>query len=365
MANPKQPVIDTEDQAVQDEDLNPDLYDNTEMPSVGGLTMQNLMMLTGNQPQAQPEMVQPASQPQAATSLPQNAISGIPGITNYSPKALNYLAGRKAQLDLSPLAALIESQHGLKTGYKAPTSPEQLAEETVKAETMANKPLIQYQTALNKLAAMQAVAKAKAESKGSGKEGSVLKSVGQMLETNRGNPATQQAEKDLYAVQKAEGLANLYGDPNKLNPQQSNLYISEIAKIATGGVPTQSEMDALKSGSAKGRLAEIWQKVSNKPEPASAGEFIKAFQDYSKSLKQDAQNVINDKYGRVIETFKDDLGNKNYNKLQDQYVNRFNKGEPKKASTPQFAKDVLDYAEKHSITPEAANQIKIERTKGK
>lgn len=200
----------------------------------------------------------------------------------------------------------------------------------------------------------------KKDAKSNADQDKALQSTQQLLESARGNPAAAQAEKDLYSASKAESLANLYGDPNKLSPQQNKLYVSEIAKIATGGVPTQGELHSLDSGAAEGKIAEIWSKISNKPQPANAGEFIKAFQDYAKSLKDDARQVIKDKYGRVIEGRKKQLGDENYKSLQDQYLNRFNSVESPKKTNKQDSK-ITDYASQHGLDYDSAKNILVNR----
>lgn len=149
----------------------------------------------------------------------------------------------------------------------------------------------------------------------------------QMLESARGNPAAAQAEKDLYAVDKVNSLLKIYPDPNKMPEAQVNLLISEVGKIATGGVPTGHEIDALKPGSAEGRLQKLWGQLTNQPTPANAAAYLKEFKKYNNALSSDAQKVLKDKYGRVIESSKKQLGDENYKALQDQYLNRFNKSE--------------------------------------
>jgi hypothetical protein len=158
-----------------------------------------------------------------------------------------------------------------------------------------------------------------------------LTSTQQLLESARGNPAAAQAERDLYAADKAKSLANMYGDPNKLSQRQVSLLVSEIGKIAQGGAPTMSELEGLSPDTLRGKLSRFWEKLSNSPTAANAAEFVKQYTDYASVLSKDAQKVINDKYGRVIETRKDQLGPKNYKALQDQYLHRFQNSE---ASAP-------------------------------
>lgn len=157
-----------------------------------------------------------------------------------------------------------------------------------------------------------------------------LGTVQTLLETARGNPAVAQAERDLYAAQKADSLANLYGNPNNLSPQMVQLLSSEIGKIAQGGSPTMHELEGLNIKTAPGGLASIMQRFANKPTAANAGEFVKQYQDYARALTRDAEGVIREKYGRVLETNRKKLGEENYQNLSTHYMNRFNKGEAAK-----------------------------------
>jgi hypothetical protein len=144
------------------------------------------------------------------------------------------------------------------------------------------------------------------------------------LQRAQSQPAVAQAEKDLYATKKLDKLINLYGDANKLSPVQVQLAATEMAKIASGGVPTDHELQGLNPSAIPSKLATLAQFVSNKPESAEAGEFLKSMQDYTKSLKGDAQDVIKENYGRILDPhsnrFKD---NPTYQGYRESYVNRF------------------------------------------
>jgi hypothetical protein len=168
-----------------------------------------------------------------------------------------------------------------------------------------------------------------ASDKATASQAKVYRDTKATLETARGNPAMAQAEKDIYASDKADSLANMYGDPNKLSKPQVQLLASEIGKIASGGVSSQHELESITPDSLSGRMSVIVSKLTNEPTPANAAAFVKQYQDYTKALRGDAQKVINDKYGRVIETSKKDLSDDQYNDLKDNYLNRF---EPKQAA---------------------------------
>lgn len=158
---------------------------------------------------------------------------------------------------------------------------------------------------------------------GNKQQNAELQKTIQLLESARGNPAASQAEKDLYAAQKANSLFNRYKDPNQMSNQETQLYATEIAKMASGGVPSIHELQGLNPATIPASLASIAQKFANNPEPANAGEFMKRYKAYSDGLADDARQVIEDKYGRIIESKKDALGDNNYKKLQDNYINRF------------------------------------------
>lgn len=155
-----------------------------------------------------------------------------------------------------------------------------------------------------------------------------LQQTQSFLESARGNPEVAQAQKDMYAAKKLDSLANLYGDPNKLSPAQVQLAASEVAKIASGGVPASHELQGLNPSTVPKSLAEAAQYFSNNPQAANSGAFVKQLQDYTSALKADAQGVIKEKFGRVIETRKKQLGDDNYQTLKDQYLAPFDTQAP-------------------------------------
>ena len=174
-----------------------------------------------------------------------------------------------------------------------------------------------------KYALLNVIKQKGSDDKASAAQDKALLNTQQLLESARGNPAAAQAEKDIYSADKANSLSSLYGDPNKLPPQMVQMLSSEVAKIASGGAPTMHELDGLNPQTLRGQFANITQKLTNSPSQANAGEFIKQYQDYANALTKDAQKVIQDKYGRVIESRKAQLGDSNYKALQDHYINRF------------------------------------------
>lgn len=163
----------------------------------------------------------------------------------------------------------------------------------------------------------------KKETKSTTEQNSALQNVQTMLESARGNPAAAQAERDIYAASKARSLMNLYPDPNNLSNEQVRLLASEVGKIASGGVPTQHELEGISPDTMKGKMAAFTSKLMNEPTPANAAKFIERYKDYTDALTRDAQGYIQDKYGRVIEARKDQLGDTNYQRLKTHYLDRF------------------------------------------
>lgn len=189
------------------------------------------------------------------------------------------------------------------------------------------------------------------------------------LEQMRGSPAAAQAEKDIYAAAKANSLIKTAapdGDLNKMSDAQAKLLTAEISKIASGGQATQSELNALDPGTLTGRLAKVWGQLSNAPTAANAGAFLKQYKDYADSLTRDAQQVIGDRYGRMINSRSDQFSDAQNQNLQNNYVNRFKAAA--EAAAPSAAKtysqDVSRYAQTHGITPAQAQSIKDARTGG-
>ena len=179
--------------------------------------------------------------------------------------------------------------------------------------------------------------KTAADTKASDKQNQNFMNTTQLLEQMRGAPGAAQAEKDLYAADKAKTLMEKFNNPN---PQMTKLLVSEIGKIASGGQSSQHELDALTPSTLSSSLASAWQKISNEPTPANAKAFLKDYMTYANGITKDAQKTIQDRYGRIIESRKSLVSPDHYRALQDQYVNRFKLPDQKEA--PQFPKTVTN-----------------------
>ncbi len=164
----------------------------------------------------------------------------------------------------------------------------------------------------------------KKERAGAGKSANKdMNGIRTLLESARGNPAAAQAERDLYAAQKFNTGMAAYPDPNNIPMAQVNLLSAEAGKIATGGVPGVYELDGITPRAVPQRLSVVASDLSNHPTPAKAGAYMTEMKKYIDGLSSDAQSVIEDKYGRVINSARSEIGDQNYNTLRTNYIDRF------------------------------------------
>jgi hypothetical protein len=174
-----------------------------------------------------------------------------------------------------------------------------------------------------------------AEKKGDDKSNKAFTDAQNAMEQMRGNPAVQQAERDLYSSDKINSLIKQGGgNPDNLNPQFVKLLVSEVGKVAQGGSPTVEELKGLTPATLHGALADVWQKFSAEPTPAHAGAFIKQYKQYADTVSGDAQKLITDRYSRVLNPRKRLLRPDDVKSLEETYVNRF---KPSGAAAPESA----------------------------
>jgi hypothetical protein len=149
------------------------------------------------------------------------------------------------------------------------------------------------------------------------------------LQSARGNPAVQQAEKDSYSANKVQSLASQAVDPktgkvdlNKLSPQQVTLLAQETLKMASGGQGTEDELKLLTPGSAKYKMAMMAQNLKNAPQDANAGAYAQQLLNYATAIGNDSRNLLKQNYQGVIESKKPYLQSSDYNNLNKQFLDR-------------------------------------------
>lgn len=147
----------------------------------------------------------------------------------------------------------------------------------------------------------------------------------QQLETGRGQPVVQKAENDIYAAQKANTLVAMApgGDPNNLSESQVHMLYNDIGKIASGGQPQQSELNFITPSTLVGKMSKVYSDFKNAPTAANAGAFIRQAKQYADGLTKDAQNVITDRYSRVIGSKASQFSPDQVATLKTQYQDRF------------------------------------------
>jgi hypothetical protein len=251
---------------------------------------------------------------------------------NYDPKAIDRLRQQSLSLQDQLKQKNTEFDQGIAAGG-AKTKQQEADAATSKASTEAARLPI-YQQEANAKIQENSIRNAERKDAHGNQQ---MQQVQSMLESARGNPEVMQAQKDRYAADKLNGM--LGDDPNKLSPQMVQLAASEVAKIATGGVPQSAELQHLTPSSLPGSLAQAAQYFTNSPNAASQGAFLQQYQKYANDLKDNANNVIKDKYSRVIESRRAGLGKDNADTLTAQYLDPLKSAQKKAAGGASHPQD--------------------------
>lgn len=150
-----------------------------------------------------------------------------------------------------------------------------------------------------------------------GKQFDANNQVQTALEGSRQSQDAQRALQDVYSAKKVNTLIDQAGgDLNKLNPQQVRLLYGEVAKMATGGAPSETEMESLTPANGAQKVADMLQKVTNKSAPANAGEFVSQVKDYADGVAADGKALLSTRANKIIDQRKYDLGPRNYQQFK-------------------------------------------------
>lgn len=168
------------------------------------------------------------------------------------------------------------------------------------------------------------------------------------LESFRGNGAAQQAAKDVLSADKALQMVR-NRDPNTLTTQDLSLLAGEMAKIATGGVPTEHGQQSLMPSNLATKAAELQNFLSSNPTNAQAGEYVKKNLHYLEDMKNIAADTVADYRRNVAKGYRERVSPENYNEALRDYD--IQEREP----------DVDAYAKKHGISYQQAAQVKAAR----
>lgn len=135
------------------------------------------------------------------------------------------------------------------------------------------------------------------------------------INSTRGKQALMLAQRNLMAVKNAQKMLQEFPDTNKWTAQQVALFNSEIAKIATNGVPTEGMVNELTNPTAAASMSKLASKIINVPVGAQQGKFIALNKQYLDGLSDVANQTIRDNLGNTIKSYQPKLGNDAYKNL--------------------------------------------------
>lgn len=195
-------------------------------------------------------------------------------------------------------------------------------------------------------------AEKKAEETKSKRQAKATQEALTFLNTSRKDPAVRQASIDNYNIGKAEAIMK-NRDLDNLSQGEVGLLISEVSKIARGGVPTHEELKLLNPNTLTGKLRAAYGSLVNQATPAAAGSFLKQYQNYMKELKTNAQDVLS-KQVHIVNSKRNEMGDDNYNTLIKEFSDIFNPtGESQNSKNESF------------VTPEIQNAAAAELARRK
>lgn len=178
---------------------------------------------------------------------------------------------------------------------------------------------------------------------------------------SRYDKETKPITNKLESVQRVEHLLQAIENGQIVGTEQLNQILgTDLAILAapTGGSTTGHERDALKINSMGGDLAKIKQYVTANPTKAIPTSFLPNLKKELGTLKDSWL----DTFHRNSKQFQAGLPNQSAKQIAEDryqtYLDSFNEG------VKQYEPDVTAYAQKHGITPEEAQRIKDQRTKG-
>lgn len=150
-------------------------------------------------------------------------------------------------------------------------------------------------------------------------------------------------------------------DLNGLNPQQMKMIMAEGVKMVTGGAPTVSELEEMTPNNMAQKYSKAWQGITNKSQPANAGEFVQQVIDYSNGIDSIAKKGLTQRSTEMMDRLSPFMNEKSKSTIKNQIAHEFDSA---KAPASKFSSDVTAYAAKHGITQTQAQAIKDQRTRG-
>jgi hypothetical protein len=148
-------------------------------------------------------------------------------------------------------------------------------------------------------------------------------------ESSRQLPDVKQAYTDRYNSQK---VLDLVAPNGKADVNMVPMIASEIGKIASGGVPQHEELQAITPQDAKMIQARVQQYITSNPQTSGQDAFMKVFRNYSTTIQNGAQKVINKNVGQLENMYANKVKPSDINNFRNTFVNPEN---PMKLGAPE------------------------------
>jgi len=152
-----------------------------------------------------------------------------------------------------------------------------------------------------------AAAKASQETKQANNEKSAEVKAENAMSTTRGKQAVMMAQRNLVSIQNAQKMLEEFPDTDKWTPSQVQLFNTEVGKIASGGVPTEGQMNELSNPTLASHMAQFAQKLANVPVGANQGKFIELNKKYLQGLGDVAHGIIRDNVGNTAKSYQNSM----------------------------------------------------------
>lgn len=139
------------------------------------------------------------------------------------------------------------------------------------------------------------------------KQAGVEQKAEQAMTNARSKPALAMAQRNLVYLANMNKMFEDYGDPDKWTPSQVAAWNTEKAKVAQGGVPTESMTNELSNPTYGNQMAGLIQKFTSTPTGAGQGKFIAQDKKYIDGLHDVSQGVIKGNAGDVLKSYQNGL----------------------------------------------------------
>lgn len=179
----------------------------------------------------------------------------------------------------------------------------------------------------------------------------------QKVQTFRGNRAAQQASMDVLSADKALNLVK-NKDLNTLTTQDLRLLEGEIAKIATGGVPTEHGVETLMPNNLKTKWAEMKNFLLSNPTDANSAAYIKKNLKYLEDMKETSKNTLYKYQTAIAKPYKNRLAESDFKDLTSDIETNYG---PKSVSGAKKDNKVDAYAQQNGLDYEHALKILTNR----